>query len=85
MIFSAEYSCRKPAIPVVSLVGTNLLHDSNDKHNVFLVTKSLEMLAIFRTEGKSCVPPARGRLSRCPPHRGKEPSPTRRWRQAASR
>jgi hypothetical protein len=34
MIFGAEFSCNKLAIPVVSFVGTNLLQDSNDKHNV---------------------------------------------------
>jgi hypothetical protein len=34
MIFCAEFSCNKLAIPVVSFVGTDLLQDSNDKHNV---------------------------------------------------
>jgi hypothetical protein len=34
MIFSADFSCNKLAIPVVSFVGTNLLQDSNDKHHV---------------------------------------------------
>jgi hypothetical protein len=34
MIFGAEFSCNKLAIPIVSFVGTNLLQDSNDKHNV---------------------------------------------------
>jgi hypothetical protein len=34
MIFGAEFSCNKLAIPVMSFVGTNLLQDSNDKHNV---------------------------------------------------
>jgi hypothetical protein len=34
MIFGAEFSCNKLAIPVVSFVGTDLLQDSNDKHNV---------------------------------------------------
>jgi hypothetical protein len=34
MIFGAEFSCNKLAIPVVSFVCTNLLQDSNDKHNV---------------------------------------------------
>jgi hypothetical protein len=34
MIFSSEFSCNKPAIHVVSFVGTNLLQDSNDKHDV---------------------------------------------------
>jgi hypothetical protein len=34
MIFGAEFSCNKLVIPVMSFVGTNLLQDSNDKHNV---------------------------------------------------
>jgi hypothetical protein len=36
MIFGAEFSCNKPAIPVVCFFGTNLLQDSNDKHIVSL-------------------------------------------------
>jgi hypothetical protein len=32
LIFCAEFSCHKPTIPVVSVVATNLLQDSNDKH-----------------------------------------------------
>ena len=35
MIFGANFSCTKPAIPVVSFVGTNLLQDSNDKPHAF--------------------------------------------------
>jgi hypothetical protein len=34
MIFGSEFSCNKPAISVVSFVGTIYLQDSNDKHNV---------------------------------------------------
>jgi hypothetical protein len=34
MIFGAEFACNKLAIPVVSFVGTNLLQNSNDEHNV---------------------------------------------------
>jgi hypothetical protein len=34
MIFGAELSCNKLGIPIVSFVGTNLLQDSNGKHNV---------------------------------------------------
>jgi hypothetical protein len=30
----AKFSCNKPAIPVVTFVGTNLSQDSNDKHHV---------------------------------------------------
>jgi hypothetical protein len=34
MVFGADFSCNKLAIPVVSFVVTNLLQDSNDKHHV---------------------------------------------------
>jgi hypothetical protein len=34
MIFGAEFSCNKLALLVASFVGTNILQNSNDKHNV---------------------------------------------------
>jgi hypothetical protein len=47
MIFSADFSCNKPTIPVVSFVATNLLHDSNDKHLMHFDNVCPDMLPIL--------------------------------------
>ena len=39
MIFGAKFSCKQPAISVVSFVGANLLQDSNDKPHAFFDNK----------------------------------------------